>query len=228
MKPTILIPAAGMGRRMKSFGPKALLPVGGESLLGRQLRLLRGLFPGSDVVVVVGFDAERVRRMLPAWVRVVYNRDYERTNVAHSIALGMDAFPAHAYLVIYGDLVFDRRTMEPFTTNSSSAILADDSGMVREDEVGVNVVDGHALHFSYGLPVKWVHTMYLTGRELHLFSQFSRLHAHRRYFGYEILNLILDDDHTRLSALSSPGLRVTEVDSSRDLVQANALVAHGG
>lgn len=228
MTPTILIPAAGMGRRMKSFGPKALLPVGGEPLLGRQLRILRAAFPGSEVVVVVGFDGDRIRRMLPAWVRVVVNADYADTNVAHSIALGMQTFPAHAYLIVYGDLVFNRKTIEPFTTARHSSVLTDASGMVRDDEVGVNVVDDHALHFSYGLPTKWVHTMLLTGRERLLFERLASVPANRRYFGYEILNLLLDDDHTSLLALSAPESRVLEIDSSRDLARVPAVLAHGG
>jgi hypothetical protein len=112
---------------MRSAGPKAVLPVGGEPLVARQVRLLRGAYPGARFVVVVGFEAHRVRRALAglADVRVVVNREYETTNVARSLELGLGATGrTRPALVVYGDLVFNAPLVAGLPTARSTVVRA--------------------------------------------------------------------------------------------------------
>jgi 2-C-methyl-D-erythritol 4-phosphate cytidylyltransferase len=39
-KYSIIIPAAGLGRRMKTYGPKSLTPIGNETILSKQLKII--------------------------------------------------------------------------------------------------------------------------------------------------------------------------------------------
>jgi CTP:molybdopterin cytidylyltransferase MocA len=83
-----IVLAAGEGRRMG--GPKALLPIGGETFLARACRLLAR--PGIvSVVAVLGAEAERVMREagIPAGVSVAVNRGW-REGMLTSIWRGLD------------------------------------------------------------------------------------------------------------------------------------------
>ena len=42
---SVIIPAAGMGRRMKSYGPKGLISLNGPSVLERQLKIVWKIYP---------------------------------------------------------------------------------------------------------------------------------------------------------------------------------------
>ena len=43
----VIIPAAGCGRRMKSYGPKALLEINNKKIINNQLDILEKTFPKS-------------------------------------------------------------------------------------------------------------------------------------------------------------------------------------
>lgn len=223
MSLTIVIPAAGLGRRMKSYGPKALIEVAPrQTLIGRQLWILREHFPRAELVVVVGFEAEKVARTLPAWVRVVKNEQYEVTNVARSVEMGLRVSRSERVLVVYGDLVFSPGTFAGLPMGESFALL-DTQGQLRELEVGCTVVDGEVTYLSYGLPTKWAQIMLLTGRELALFRRLALPNAKRKHFGYEILNEVLEHDG-RLAAIEPVKMKLVEIDTSKDIAAARQAV----
>jgi hypothetical protein len=85
-----------------------------------------------------------------------------------------------------------------------------------EQEVGVVVADGRAASFSYGLEVKWAQIAYLTGRELQLFRKLAAGPEHRRYFCYEILDMVLDRGG-ELLCVEPPGMTIAEVDWPKDI-----------
>lgn len=222
-KLSIVIPAAGMGRRMKSYGPKSLLDLGnGQTVLGRQLEILRRVHPRADVVLVVGYLADKVAQAATPDVRIVENENYYDTGVARSIELGIRACATGRVLVVYGDLVFNEEAVDGFDLRRSS-VLVDSRQGVREYEVGTNIVDGAVTTFSYGLPVRWAHIAYLTGRELALFQNSFVVRERRRYFGYEILNEVVDRGG-RLTAQEPEGLEVVEIDTTADLSEARRMV----
>lgn len=219
----IVIPAAGLGRRMKSFGPKPLIPVGpgGEPIIARQIRLLTALYPDARVVVVVGHESDRVRRALPPGVRVVTNRQFATTNVARSLRLGLAATaPTRPALVVYGDLVFAEPTVGGIPLDSSCVVVDDGGG--RPDEVGVNVVAGKAVHFSYGLDSKWAHVALLAPREKGLFLSACRRPSSDNFFGFEVLNAVLDAGG-QFDAVVRPTAGFVEVDTSKDAERIAAI-----
>jgi choline kinase len=83
-----IILAAGRGARLSGGNndmPKCLVTLGGETLLSRNIRLLRNA--GIDeVVVVVGCAADTVRRTVPG-VAFVENARFAQTNSLYSLWL---------------------------------------------------------------------------------------------------------------------------------------------
>lgn len=61
---TVIVLAAGEGKRMRSALPKVLHPVLGRSMLGHVLACASGALPAARIVVVVGRGADQVREHL--------------------------------------------------------------------------------------------------------------------------------------------------------------------
>jgi len=92
-----IILAAGRGSRLNGGNgdmPKCLVTVGGETLLSRNVRILRAAGV-SDVTIVVGCAAETVRRTMPD-LTFVENAIFAETNSLYSLWLSrqqlMDGF----------------------------------------------------------------------------------------------------------------------------------------
>ncbi len=111
-KTTVVICAAGMGTRLGIGTTKALVDIDGKPLIIRQLELLKDF---DDVRIVVGFQAERLIRVVKDYrkdVVFVFNYDYENTGVADSLRKGMLASREYI-LSIDGDILINP---EDFTT----------------------------------------------------------------------------------------------------------------
>jgi CTP:molybdopterin cytidylyltransferase MocA len=83
-----VIAAAGLSGRMGAFKP--LLPLGGVPLIGRVIGALRE-GGAEDIAVVTGRDARLLEEALGAYgLNFIHNRDYTRTDMFHSAALGFE------------------------------------------------------------------------------------------------------------------------------------------
>lgn len=216
---SIIIPAAGAGRRMKSYGPKSLVELNSrDTVLGRQIRILRSIYPDADITVVIGHSADTIAKVIPAGVKIVENELHEETNVLRSIGMGLRVATQPNVLVVYGDLVFNKETVLNVTMRGSSVIV-DSKDRISDEEVGVTVVDNRITNFSYGLDVKWAQIAYLTGKELQLFKKAAWHKDHRRWLGHEGLNRVLDMGG-KLRAIEPKGMQLVEIDSSRDIEKA--------
>lgn len=219
----IIIPAAGQGYRMKSLGPKGLIRLGAETVLQRQIRILRQSLPESRIVVVGGFAHDKLFRSVAKLnVSFVVNQQYHITNVAHSIQVGMQfTRPTNPVLIVYGDLVFTEDILQGLSEDESSVILTGQPG--RENEVGAAVVDGHVTRFSYGMPLRWAQIAMLTPADKALFYSRAGLPSRSRHFGYEILNELLHHKR-RLKAVIPESLNLVEIDSANDILAARTML----
>lgn len=104
---TGIVLAAGAGTRLSGSGivrPKCLARFGATPLIDLQMRALRwcGI---EDVVVVVGFQADRVRRACGPRVRFVENPNFAETNSLYSLWLARQHCLA-GFVVINSDVLF--------------------------------------------------------------------------------------------------------------------------
>ncbi|HXW08860.1 MAG TPA: phosphocholine cytidylyltransferase family protein [Vicinamibacterales bacterium] len=102
-----VILAAGAGTRLNGsriVRPKCLAPFGGTPLLELQLRALRGCGI-RDVAIVVGFEADRVRRASGPGVQFVENARFAETNSLYSLWLARRLL-AGGFVVLNCDVLF--------------------------------------------------------------------------------------------------------------------------
>ena len=106
-KYSIIIPAAGQGLRMKSYGAKPLIKLTPDlTIIQNQLNIITDKFRSYEVILVTGFESQRVMRETPQDIIKIENERYDETNVCRSIGIGLRAATTNRVLIIYGDLVF--------------------------------------------------------------------------------------------------------------------------
>src|SRR6516162_2714481 len=100
---SIVILAAGEGRRMRSALPKVLQALAGRPLLQHVIDTARTLAP-SAIHVVYGHGGERVRTALAA-APVSWTRQEQQLGTGHALLQAMPGIPDdHRVLVLYGDV----------------------------------------------------------------------------------------------------------------------------
>ena len=124
-----VILAAGQGTRMRSRLPKVLHPLAGRPLILRVLQLVQGA--GADgVVIVLGHEADQVRKCLPESVDVVVQEQQLGTGHAVQVAApALRQLGADRVLVHLGDEALVRpeslrRLLDsPLSTHTPVALL---------------------------------------------------------------------------------------------------------
>ena len=100
---SVVILAAGQGKRMKSDLPKVLQPLAGRPLLKHVIDTARELH-AHDIHVVYGHGGERVRESL-ASENVSWALQAEQHGTGHAVQQAMPGVPDdHLVLVLYGDV----------------------------------------------------------------------------------------------------------------------------
>ncbi len=135
---SIVILAAGQGKRMKSDLPKVLQPLAGQPILAHVLRAAKAL-QADSIHVVYGHGGDRVREAL-AHEPVNWVLQAEQLGTGHAVAQAMPAIPDdHHVLVLYGDVPLVRaETLKNLAEQSSAqsiglltVLLQDPSGYGR-------------------------------------------------------------------------------------------------
>ena len=213
---SVIIPAAGMGSRMKRYGPKCLFPTSkGSTILSKIIKNIKKVYPYCEIIAAVGFDADKVIESVPREIRIVENQLYDTTNMVESIRLSLNNAVHNDVIIVNGDLIFNVFTLQNLT-KYGSCVVVDSQDRFNRDEVGVTVVENMAVNFAYGLPVKWAQIIYLTGRELSIFRKICNDRENNKMHTFEILNKVIESGGT-LIADEPKGMQIKEIDSLKDL-----------
>jgi len=223
-KYSIIIPVAGLGQRMKSYGPKSLIKINDATILEHQLAKIHATFIQYEIILVTGFESEKIaRHAKDKNVKIVVNKHFEETNVVHSIALGLIAAKYKNVLIIYGDLVFNKDAITLPLMNES-LISIDPSDFMKKDEVGCTIQQNLLVNMMYGLPNKWGQMMFLTGKELELFKSIVTTQKCARWFGFEMINEIMKQGG-KFRAFTPKNAASIDVDTSKDIIRAQEICA---
>ena len=143
-----IILAAGKGSRLNgTIGdkPKCLLRVGGKTLVERQIDALKAVGI-TDIVVVVGCQAEAVRRQCGARITYVENSRFAQTNSLYSLWLARPLL-YDGFVVMNCDVLFHPQLLADLVTaRHEDALLVsyqdDDAAPLGEEEMKVTVRRG--------------------------------------------------------------------------------------
>jgi len=228
----VVILAAGLGRRIEAGSntvPKCLLDVNGKEILRHQLDTLssHGL---QNIVVVVGYLAEKIRDFLGPAVSYVENPVYEESNSSYSLWLAKDRLVGD-FIYLNADLVFDGAILKRLLVHpAENAIAIDSSRITFEDDMfkvslqGERVIaldkrlDARKAGASAPGPVKFSKR----GRDV-LFDELDRIidGGDRSQWCYSIFSRIAE--RIDLRGVEIAGLPWIEIDTDEDLEKAREM-----
>jgi choline kinase len=137
MTDVAILLCAGAGTRLRPLTddrPKALVDVGGETILQRATRLL--LAAGvCEIVVATGYRADAVRVALaqcPAKVTFCHNADFERTQNSISLLRCAEAVRGRSFFKLDGDVLFHPELLERLGQQKAPLCVA----VERRDDLG--------------------------------------------------------------------------------------------
>ncbi len=101
---SVVVLAAGQGKRMKSAQPKVLHPIGGKSMLARVLDTARQLRP-TKTCVVYGHGGDQVRAALADQPSLEWAKQEPQLGTGHAVLQAMPhVAPDGVTLILYGDV----------------------------------------------------------------------------------------------------------------------------
>lgn len=220
----IIIPAAGVGHRMKCYGAKPLLKLRYNlTILQYQLKMIRKHLPlNPQVILITGFQSNTVMNHAPQSVIKIENERYHTCNVLRSIGMGLRACTTNHIIIIYGDLVFNKYALR-FPIEDESLIVTDTSKIMTDNEVGCNIINKQLQYMSYGLSPKWAQIVLLTGVELQLAKNICWNSNYFNHFGFELINEIMAQGG-KFKVIQPYKIKVNDVDSPQDLNIARKII----
>jgi len=218
----IIIPAAGLGRRMKSCGPKPLISIKpNTTIIENQLKIFKKIVPNSNIILVTGFESDRLMNQTPDSLIKVENERYAETNVVRSIGMGLRACK-NDVLIVYGDLIFNDFAIQALDFNNSCILVGNE--IMNDKEVGCIVNSrGSVENMMYDLPVKWGQISFFRGRELNLLKQICWNPQSYGLFGFEAFNYIIANGG-KLAGCYNKKARVIDIDTNKDLEKVGTVL----
>jgi choline kinase len=232
-----VILVAGIGSRLRPITdtrPKALAPVGDETILGRAVRLLLE-FGVSRLILATGYREDAVRAALAdLQSEVVYcpNPRYDSTQNSVSLALCKDAVGDRSFFKLDGDVVFDLELLTRIAAPAAELSAGVDSSRNLDEEAMKVVVEGKAIRrFGKGVPLAQSHGESIGIERIGSGAGRKIFAALDERIGAGVTNLYYEDVYSQMiergelaaEAADVSGLRWTEVDTFEDLEAARRL-----
>lgn len=232
---------AGVGSRLRPLTdarPKCLVPLGGETILHRQVRLLSAAGV-THLVLSTGFAAEAVHAALAGCAlpcTFVHNPDYATTQNIVSLHRALAVAPPGDVVKLDGDVVFTADLMPRLLGRAGEAVVAvDDRQPVRDEAMKVLARGGFAERFGKGIPVAeaagesiGVEWFGAAARGVLAEVVAAAVASGRTDLYYEDVYSEVIGRGVRMACAGVGDLPWTEVDDRADLARAEALVAATG
>jgi choline kinase len=148
-----VILAAGMGSRLKEVTggkAKALLEVGGRSLILHQLEALADHGVGP-VLVIVGYQADEVRMEIGDRAETLVNERYAETNSLYSLWLARKWIKG-PFVLLNCDLFFDPQILEQVLEESGNVLAYDSTSSRGREQTKVAIKQRRVADLGKDLP----------------------------------------------------------------------------
>jgi len=232
---SIVILAAGQGKRMASSLPKVLQPLAGKPLLQHVLETARSLDPVA-LYVVYGHGGESVRAAF-ADQRVEWILQAEQKGTGHAVQQAMPTIPEdHQVLVLYGDVPLLRaetlRGLIALASEKQLALLtvklADPAGygrVVRDRRGQVKAIVEHKDATRAQLALNEGNTGVLVAPAARLRGWLSRLKTNNAQGEFYLTDVIAMAVKDRVAVVAIPADTESEVLGVNDRLQLSQLEA---
>jgi hypothetical protein len=214
---SIVILCSNPGYRMRSFGPQCLIKDKyGVSILEHQVEIFNTEFNKNEIIIVGGFEVDKIIKNRPKSTRVIENQNYENSNDICDLRLAIANSTYENLLIVYGDMYFSPSVLNEVT--QKSMIIVDENNNLIDDDVGTTVVDDHITIMSLSIKSpKWGKIAYFTNKEVKLLRQFALNRDNERMFLFEGINNVIEKGGEFKAKKVSKNEILVHVDSSNEL-----------
>ena len=242
----ILIPAAGMGKRLGSETEnktKAMVVVAGQTLIERCLDAVI-MHSISRIILVVGYQKDQLKSFLGnsyKGVEIIYveNNDYASTNNIYSVYLAREYLAEDDTVLIESDLIFDPKILHAVITNKLENLAVVDKYKPWMDGTVVKMNDDFSIShfipkssFNFEDVNEYYKTVniykfsktFLNDLYLPFLTAYATALGDNEYYE-QVLKVIVNLDTRQLYALPLDNDNWYEVDDIQDLDNANLLFA---
>ena len=242
----ILIPAAGMGRRLgseTSSKTKAMVEVNGRTLIEHCLDSVV-MHPIERIILVVGYQKEKLKSFLGnsyKGVDIIYveNNDYSKTNNIYSVFLAKDYLLEDDTILIESDLIFEPKVFQMVIDNPSENLALVDKYKAWMDGTVVKMNDDFSIShfiaksdFDYEQVGEYYKTVniykfskpFLNNVYLPFLEAYVKALGDNEYYE-QVLKVIVNLDMNHLMALPLNGETWYEIDDAQDLDNAKLIFA---
>lgn len=167
---TVILLCDSSGYRMKSYGPISLIQINNIKLIDLQIQCIKNVFENFEIILCVGFDAEKICKHIRSQyndlrIRIVENQLHNVSNSCESLRLSLNNTSNDRILVCDGNLILNNACLENIDVNHSCVLTEKDP--CENLEIGLNTDNNKIVqHLSYGAKNIWSEIFFLNGLEI--------------------------------------------------------------
>lgn len=197
---TIILLCDLPGYRMKSYGPTSLVNINDKYLIDLQIDAIKKSFSNYEIIICVGFDAEKINRHIRTKykdynIRIVENQIFHLCNSCEGIRISLNNTLNDRVLMLDGSLLINKKTLCCIDLNTSCVFT--EKYPSDNLEIGINVNEHNkAQHFSFGAYKTWSEILFLNGLEsIEHIRKFLNHQDSKKKFIFEAINDLLKNKH---------------------------------
>ncbi len=234
---TGLILAAGTATRLRpitNFLPKALLEVGGKTIIDRQIETLlkEGIF---KIVVVTGYHGDMLENHLKkahpeAEFIFERNEDFERSSAAYSVMLALKHID-ESVIYLNGDVIYEPKILKSVIESAHESATAIQK--INWDEEQVNVTlnnDGAIKKIGKQIEARESDGEFIGVTKLskefvgkiHELVEKNGIETFRYNFAVDLLNKVIEKFNDKIFVIDVTKLEAIEIDTEDDLEKARS------
>ena len=150
-----VILAAGTGSRLNEVSqglPKCLLPIGEQTLIEHQLEALSDAGIGQ-VLIVVGYKADEVRKVVGNRATYIENDRYAQTNSLFSLSLASE-WVQGPFVLMNSDVLFHPDILHRLLSKKGNALAYDSTSVAGQEQTKVALREEKVIDLGKDLPTE--------------------------------------------------------------------------
>lgn len=213
---SVAILTAGCGKKIKSYEPRSLLKINGDSLINHQIKTLNQVFDSPEIITVIGCHANKIIKKVNKKTRIVENQLYSENNSSESMRLALNNTLNENFMFLHGDLLFNKNCLK--VDYDHSFVIIDNKENIKNEEVGATVTNGELSILSYGLSTKWAQIAFFTNREYELLKSLFLKYEEKdkKKLSFEVINSIVEMGGS-FRCYEPKNMKIKEIDRIGDI-----------
>ena len=199
------------------LGNRSLLDIFGKPLIEHQIAAIYNILPGCKIVLVGGYQINLLRKVCKKFsnIKLIDNKQWENSGVAHSIALGAQETGRKKILIIYGDLIFTSKSIHDMIETLDGSYLLTGASPKKSKMPGINAnIDGKISSMAFGLKTPWLQMAYFTDSDKRIFLETATRKGRSSWLFHEVINKAIDSGLS--VSLSKTKSLVRDLDTEKD------------